>query len=429
MSEIESSILAIPSPKVNYSLTDFESHNKSNYSLIVDKESVEDIKAIKKDVYYIMLPIVLSLCVISFLLSSLIVCSIPFMKRPMSPTIKLSLSLSTANAAFSLVVFAGTLIHSYLPSVFDIKFNDCLSLTIEALRMGVMLVQVYHLLAVALIHYFGTLRPLQYASRLTSHTLKILLLLLWSIPIIGIFIAFCSIAGQGFLSEGCSNNYFRIHGVNFRYVWTLIYFGPTFLLVMIYVHIFVILNQRRKYLEDTEHRKNLRKNLKTVKTTALIVITFLIGWTPAVLAFLLICKDCFFQISDIRTLMGIFSTTYILIIVKVFVDNFIYALRLPEIRDALRNFRSSILKSFKKEKKSNLSSAFRTSSGNNNCCKSTYVTSLKSSSISSDKGKSFKTMTAVKAIKNSYVTMEMKPLFEKVRTETIAITFSGGKYP
>ncbi|RXG51987.1 hypothetical protein Avbf_02038 [Armadillidium vulgare] len=269
---------------------------------------------------------------------------IPFMKRPMSPTIKLSLSLSTANAAFSLVVFAGTLIHSYLPSVFDIKFNDCLSLTIEALRMGVMCTGLSSL-AVALIHYFGTLRPLQYASRLTSHTLKILLLLLWSIPIIGIFIAFCSIAGQGFLSEGCSNNYFRIHGVN------------------------------------------------TVKTTALIVITFLIGWTPAVLAFLLICKDCFFQISDIRTLMGIFSTTYILIIVKKFheligiVDNFIYALRLPEIRDALRNFRSSILKSFKKEKKSNLSSAFRTSSGNNNCCKSTYVTSLKSSSISSDKGK------------------------------------------
>ncbi|KAB7496311.1 hypothetical protein Anas_13215 [Armadillidium nasatum] len=109
-----------------------------------------------------------------------------------------------------------TLIHSYLPSVFDIKFNDCLSLTIEALRMGVMLVQVYHLLAVALIHYFGTLRPLQYASRLTSHTLKILLFLLWSIPIIGIFIAFCSIAEQGFQSEGCSNNYFRIHGVNVR---------------------------------------------------------------------------------------------------------------------------------------------------------------------------------------------------------------------
>lgn len=79
-------------------------------------------------------------------------------------------------------MFTGTIVHSYLPSVFNVEFSNCFNLTVEAIRLGIILTQVYHLLVVALIHYIGTLKPLQYASILNPECLKVIVTALWTIP-------------------------------------------------------------------------------------------------------------------------------------------------------------------------------------------------------------------------------------------------------
>ena len=57
---------------------------------------------------------------------------------------------------------------------------------------------------------------------------------------------------------------------------------------------------------------------QTVRTTALIVGTFILGWSPASMSFLLICSEC--PVPELKSKaaqMAIFSSNYIVFIIKV----------------------------------------------------------------------------------------------------------------
>ena len=77
---------------------------------------------------------------------------------------------------------SGIITHSYLPFVHHIRIPSCVVLTIEVVRLSIILVQVYHLLAVALVHYCGSVRPQHYAVVLSPHKIKVLLACLWLMP-------------------------------------------------------------------------------------------------------------------------------------------------------------------------------------------------------------------------------------------------------
>nr|XP_053653954.1 uncharacterized protein LOC128703353 [Cherax quadricarinatus] len=282
--------------------------------------------------------LITAFCIASGLVSSAVVCATPWVKRPMSPTVRLSISLASANTVFSFSLAVAVLINSYLPAVHEIHLSNCLKLSIEAVRMGSILVQILHLLVVALNHYIGTLRPLHYAATMTPFMLKIILLALWVIPMAGMFVTFCSIPGQGFQSESCNNNYFYIKGITFRILWSTLFFGPTVLIAMVYCHIFHLLKHRAIYLVSAEQRNQLKRNIKTVRTTALIVGTFVLGWSPALLKFLLICEECVIHPRSVSITMNLAlgATVNIIYCLKVFTDTFIYAVQLRDIRKALQ---------------------------------------------------------------------------------------------
>ncbi|XP_071540154.1 uncharacterized protein [Panulirus ornatus] len=286
--------------------------------------------------YSVILPVIIAFTVSTCVVSGAVVCSAPWVKRPMSPTIRLSLSLAAANTLFSVTWLLCLVVNMYLPTVqgmFSIPI--CVRLSLEVLRLGSILLQILHLLVVALNHYIGIIRPLHYAAIVTSTTLKAILAVLWLSPLVGMFVAFSSIPGQGFQSFGCRTNYFYECGVTFRLVWTSIFFGPTLVIIVVYCHIFHLLNNRSLYLVSTEQQTQLRKNIKTVRTTALIVGTFVVGWGPAVVKFLLVCSDCVIQELDLHTNMYLGAAFNTLFSLKVFTDTFIYAIRLPDIRKAL----------------------------------------------------------------------------------------------
>ncbi|KAK8747454.1 hypothetical protein OTU49_016817 [Cherax quadricarinatus] len=292
----------------------------------------------RRQIYIILMPLITAFCIASGLVSSAVVCATPWVKRPMSPTVRLSISLASANTVFSFSLAVAVLINSYLPAVHEIHLSNCLKLSIEAVRMGSILVQILHLLVVALNHYIGTLRPLHYAATMTPFMLKIILLALWVIPMAGMFVTFCSIPGQGFQSESCNNNYFYIKGITFRILWSTLFFGPTVLIAMVYCHIFHLLKHRAIYLVSAEQRNQLKRNIKTVRTTALIVGTFVLGWSPALLKFLLICEECVIHPRSVSITMNLAlgATVNIIYCLKVFTDTFIYAVQLRDIRKALQ---------------------------------------------------------------------------------------------
>ncbi|XP_071540301.1 uncharacterized protein [Panulirus ornatus] len=292
----------------------------------------------QRQVYKIIMPVIIAFCMASGLVSSAVVCATPWIKRPMSPTVRLSLSLAAANTVFSASLTVAVVVNSYLPAVHGISLSNCIKLSIEAVRMGSILVQILHLLVVALNHYMGTLRPLHYAAIMTTLTLKVILVGLWIIPMVGMFVAFSCIPGQGFQSPDCNNNYFYIKGVTFRIVWTALFFGPTVLISMIYCHIFHLLQDRALYLVSAEQRNQLRRNIKTVRTTALIVGTFVVGWGPAVVKFLMVCDECVIKPGDISMTLSlaIGTTVNLIYCLKVFTDTFIYAVQLRDVRKALQ---------------------------------------------------------------------------------------------
>lgn len=73
-------------------------------------------------------------------------------------------------------------VNMYLRMVLCVAVPGCLMLTLEVLRLGSIVVQVLHLLAVALSHYLGSLRPLHYSTTATPAALRITLAAVWMLP-------------------------------------------------------------------------------------------------------------------------------------------------------------------------------------------------------------------------------------------------------
>ncbi|XP_069188975.1 uncharacterized protein [Procambarus clarkii] len=289
----------------------------------------------QREFYAAILPTLIVFTLATTLVSSVVVCATPWVKRPISPTVRLSLSLAAANTLFAITWTLCLVGNMYLPMVKKVEVPECLKLSLEVMRLCSILIQILHLLVVALNHYIGIIRPLHYAATFTPTTLKAILAILWLTPLVGMFVVFSSVSQEGFQSTGCSRVTFYTQGLTFRVVWTCIFFGPTVVIIIVYCHIFHLLNNRSLYLVCPEQRSHLRRNIKTVRTTALIVGTFVVGWGPAVVKFVLICGECVFQEMDLHTQMYLGAGFNTLFSLKVFIDTFIYAIRLPDIRKAL----------------------------------------------------------------------------------------------
>ena len=74
----------------------------------------------------------------------------------------------------------------------------CTILTLEAVRLGSVIVTVVHLLALAINHYIGIMRPLHYAAIMTKRTVSVCIIAMWISPNILIFTYFSCNENQGF---------------------------------------------------------------------------------------------------------------------------------------------------------------------------------------------------------------------------------------
>ncbi|XP_065338945.1 melanocortin receptor 5-like [Cloeon dipterum] len=294
--------------------------------------------------YLYTIPPMLFLCLVTFIVNSVIVASSRWIRRPLSPTISISISLAMADAYASLVVAVGLVINSLLPVGFRVSLGDnviCYALALEAFRLGGIISSIAHLTALAVNHYIGILRPLHYASTMTPRTTSVVILLLWVLPIAFFFIYFSSMPDMGFRSPHCA--YTFILYKKFRYVVFSMFFTPLLIMGAIYCHIFIIVRRHQASRRRFQNSNQLARSVKAVKTTVMIMGTYVVGWMPAVLVFCLVCADCVYHFDTASrvTMLYIYTTINFLYILKTLVDPIIYAARMHEIKLALRKMRQS----------------------------------------------------------------------------------------
>ncbi|XP_054710938.1 adrenocorticotropic hormone receptor-like [Uloborus diversus] len=293
-----------------------------------------------KDLYRVVVPVMLTACVITLVFNLMIVFSVRWVRKTLSPTLYLSLSLAVADAYASLVLGIGLVVNSLLPIVYGVDlgpFNACYLLVLEAFRLGGVVVAVLHLLALAINHYVGILRPLHYAATVTRRTVMWAIGGMWLLPVVFFMAYFSLVPDDGFQSSHCSSYDFLLR-IPFRATFSVLFFVPLFLMSAMYVHMFVVVKKHQRGVLQLHSGRQLHKSVKAIITTLLILGTYTLGWMPAVLYFVLTCLDCpvpFTQIHLwVRIPVGIITNS--MIVIKSFLDPIIYVVRMPEIKGAMR---------------------------------------------------------------------------------------------
>lgn len=190
--------------KQSHSIWDHHDNESSSY-LNHSNDNVSSNDDTIKTMYKYTVPALLTFCIISLAINVRILITIYWIRRPLSPTLHISLSLAGADAYTSLILAIGLVVNSLLPVGLEIRFqNECFALFLETQRLGGVIVTVAHLLALACNHYLGILRPLHYLSIMTHRNTTTCIVLLWILPISYFVVYFSTVDGQGFQSQNCT---------------------------------------------------------------------------------------------------------------------------------------------------------------------------------------------------------------------------------
>lgn len=182
-------------------------YNQCNYTKLIPNNSWEnDTGDINYShfLYITFTPVLISLCVFSIVFNVILLFSVLWIRRPLSPTLYISLSLAGTDLYTSFLLGLGFTLNSLLPVGFQVYLMDnCASLVLEALRLGAIVTTAGHLIMLAFNHYIGILRPLHYPATVTHRTVTIFMFISWTLPPSFLFAYFNMIPCQAFQSPQC----------------------------------------------------------------------------------------------------------------------------------------------------------------------------------------------------------------------------------
>ncbi len=173
---------------------------------------------------------------LAFLSNSLILFSVKFLRKSPTPNLRLCISLAVSDAWTALLMCCGLVVNSYLPVVRGYVMDSylCWVLFFEMVRVAAMLTSDIHLFALGLNHWYSIFAPFRYKVEVTSRRCKLCILLLWAIPILGIYLWFGGIPGQGFLAD-CDPAFYT--KLPFRLTIFFLFSVPLILTLLIYAYI------------------------------------------------------------------------------------------------------------------------------------------------------------------------------------------------
>ncbi|PAV65593.1 hypothetical protein WR25_12292 [Diploscapter pachys] len=308
------------------------------------QEQVEFTKA----VYTYLIPVMIVILLFAIIGNGIIVLAAPYLSKPISPYLKLCVSLAAADMWAASLLICGLVVNSFLPVVLgQVRTTQCPTAYLEMFRIAGMLTSDLHLFALAINQFFGTYWPLKYKIMVTTRRIRLIILGLWVIPIIFVAIWFVQDPYDGLRHPACVMQFYN--RLPFRVTIFLTFMLPLITTLLIYGLILSkLLKARAEFEMSVNERKlkvrrsNVQSKLKLVWTTLLIVSTFSLSWGACVLYFVLVCNEgCLFIYKEsISFYLGMFlgSTVNFLVMLKLAVNPFIYTLRIKAIRSSVDNF-------------------------------------------------------------------------------------------
>ncbi|XP_003741453.1 adrenocorticotropic hormone receptor-like [Galendromus occidentalis] len=291
-------------------------------------------------VCYQWLIVFMSIAMVASIVTNLMVLFSARYIRKVTPTVFFSLSLVAANAYATIIFTLSMTINSFLTTFIRWSPNVCWALLLEVFRMTGLSASALHLLALAINHYVGILRPLHYASTVTRRRLTLVIIALWVVPFIIYLFLFLDRPENDFYRMDCNFQFMK--KLPFRLTVSSLFCVPLIIMTVLYIHIFITVKRNHSgFLMGQKNQagnQHIKRNVKAVITTLLILGTYLIGYMPAVVFYVLTCDECLCPLSKLsgRTVTVFGVLTNCLIFVKCLSDPIIYTIRMPEVRNGLR---------------------------------------------------------------------------------------------
>ncbi|ETN71056.1 7 transmembrane receptor [Necator americanus] len=199
--------------------------------------------------------------------------------------------------------------------------------TVQAFRTGGLLTGIFHITALAAVHYLQIKRPFDHQKLLSLRTVQVIVFFIWAVPPLSLIVYFSSWPGQGYRNDACI-------GIAF---YENFYFRAQISLIIIVLMITTSVLYWKMLSKVSEVRSKTAtatsaRGRRTVVTAALIFGTFLVGWMPASILFLMTADGMpLFRKSSV--LVNVLSIVVLInIMIKSLTNPIIYATRIPEIR-------------------------------------------------------------------------------------------------
>ncbi|CAG9862153.1 unnamed protein product [Phyllotreta striolata] len=372
----------------------------------------EPIDEVYYNVVLVCLTILLVCCLLAMCVNCLVIVSIYWIRAPMTPNLKISLSLAVADALSSSLT--GFLL---LTERLDVSTDGVFFTLAELVRLSGIVITVLHLLALSFNHYVGIMKPLHYNVIVTKRKVAVTIAVLWLVPST-LVVALSAVEKHGRLfDEASSLNIFSKFASRLGY--SSLFFVPIVLMVTCYAHILVVVRRQQNKWKNVSRtgsskcrgrstRNNncsqkamreqarLQGNIKAVYTTLFILGSCFIGWMPALLLFVLICSDCPISGAKLDALnkdyryevMSLRLVENSLIIMKMLANPIIYTIRIKEIKDSTNRMYLAVAGLFCPNRR------------NNNAYGLTYQPSRKQNSVRTSQYRmnSFRTTTETQII-------------------------------
>uniref|UniRef100_A0AC35FEW6 G-protein coupled receptors family 1 profile domain-containing protein n=1 Tax=Panagrolaimus sp. PS1159 TaxID=55785 RepID=A0AC35FEW6_9BILA len=201
--------LATLFPHEMSSIASFSTNFSSTLSPVTTFPTVHPYIAYARKIYIWLVPVMVSVLTIAVIGNGLIVISAPWLSRPINPYHRLCVSLAAADTWAASLLVTGLIVNSYLPVVIGVhKKTECLAAFLEIFRISGMLTSNLHIFALAVHQFVGIVYPLRYKMILTTRRQRLLIFILWTVPLAFIFTWFIAIPNDGFRHPTCKLTFY-----------------------------------------------------------------------------------------------------------------------------------------------------------------------------------------------------------------------------
>ncbi|OZC07821.1 7 transmembrane receptor [Onchocerca flexuosa] len=277
--------------------------------------------------YTVCIPIIFALCILAAFCNFLVLLTRLQIKNR-SGALELTFSLAVSDIWTSIVVVASLFRNSYMPVVLGINYTS-------VFRTGGLLTGLFHLSTLAVYHLISITHPFDHKKLLNRYRTRLIVVLIWLLPPLILLMYFSAWPNQGYRIKNCSvvDFYDKLY---FRMIISILIVALMLSTGLMYWKLLKKLNE-----SFTKSTTTIRKH-RIVVASGLIFGTFVIGWLPASLLYILTAQDMpLYQVESIW--LNIFAlTTLILIMIKSITNPIIYATRIPEIRHLIDEWRNNV---------------------------------------------------------------------------------------